>query len=118
MKILINDIDGLQKMLEVHKSGGYFDQSRVIWNEKVDGQFPEEHIDHIGGLSRSGNNLIFSQATYDAQQVAIQAAKDEEENKANLKQQAIESIRSSDINGVSTIAGIKPILKAIVDYLK
>lgn len=40
MKILVNNPQGQQELIEVGEGGGYFDESRVIWDERVDGIIP------------------------------------------------------------------------------
>lgn len=56
IKILVNAPSGLQELLEIDESGGYFDESRVLWDERDDGEPPEITL---GGMVRDGKLLVF-----------------------------------------------------------
>lgn len=58
-KLLVNAPTGAQEVIEVSEGGGYFDNSRVLWDERTDGPLPEITL---GGMVREGNALVFSQA--------------------------------------------------------
>lgn len=62
--LLVNTPVGTQSLLNVDDSGGYFDNSLVIWNTATDGPLPESIT--IGGMVRSGKALKFDQARMDA----------------------------------------------------
>lgn len=66
--LLVNTPSGLQEIVTVGKGGGYFDQSRVVWDESTDGPLP--YIT-LGGMVRSGNDLVFDQARKDEHDAAI-----------------------------------------------
>jgi len=57
-KLLINAPTGIQEIIEVGTGGGYFDPSRVLWDERVDGALP---VITIGGMKRVGNALSVDQ---------------------------------------------------------
>lgn len=59
MKLLVNAPSGRQEIIDVSQSGGYFDPSRVLWDERIDGPMPELSL---GGMVRSGNDLLVDQA--------------------------------------------------------
>lgn len=59
MKLLVNAPDGAQEVIEIGEGGGYFDQSRVIWDERVDGPLPAITE---GGMVRDGGQLVFDAA--------------------------------------------------------
>lgn len=61
-KLLVNAPSGAQQIIEVGEGGGYFDNSRVVWDERTDGPLPEITL---GGMVRSGGSLSFSQARMD-----------------------------------------------------
>lgn len=61
-KLLVNAPSGKQEIVEVSESGGYFDASRVLWDEREDGPLPDITI---GGMVRSGDSLTFDQARMD-----------------------------------------------------
>jgi hypothetical protein len=43
-KLLVNAPSGTQEVIEVGEGGGYFDQSRVLWDESQQGPIPQEMI--------------------------------------------------------------------------
>lgn len=69
MKLLVNAPTGRQELIEVGDGGGYFDPSRVVWDEREDGLLPEITL---GGMVRNGGGLEFRQVRMD-QHVAASA---------------------------------------------
>jgi hypothetical protein len=57
MKLLVNTPTGLQELIEVGQGGGYFDASRVLWDERIDGVLPSITV---GGMVRQGSQLVFN----------------------------------------------------------
>ena len=55
-RLLVNHPSGEQMLITVDASGNYFDQSRVLWDERVDGALPGNV--EIGKMQRIGGNLI------------------------------------------------------------
>lgn len=55
VKLLINLPSGEQILTEVDPTGGYFDQSSVLWDERFDGPMPEITL---GKMQRVGNDLV------------------------------------------------------------
>lgn len=39
--------DELRKVIEIDESGGYFDQSRILWDDSKDGPIPSDMIDPV-----------------------------------------------------------------------
>ena len=73
MKLLVNTPTGLQELIKIGEGGGYFDASRVIWDERVDGAIPDVTV---GGMVRQGDQLVFDSqmfADYEAKLAAIVA---------------------------------------------
>jgi len=54
-KLLVNQPSGEQSIIEIDSTGSYFDQARVVWDERVDGEMPTVII---GKMQISGNKLI------------------------------------------------------------
>lgn len=54
-KLLVNTPSGKQEIIEVSASGGYFDNSRVLWDERVDGELP---LVTLGKMQRVNNQLV------------------------------------------------------------
>lgn len=68
-RLLVNTPKGFQDLIYIEESGGYFDTSRVLWNEWLDGELPSSVI--VGGMKRVDNYLEFDQQLLDAHNVAI-----------------------------------------------
>lgn len=62
MKLLVNAPTGKQELIEIGEGGGYFDQSRILWDERADGSLP---VITLGGMVRNGAALVFDQARMD-----------------------------------------------------
>lgn len=54
-KLLVTNPDGLQEIVSVSATGGYYDQSRVLWDERTDGAIPENIT--LGKMQRVDNQL-------------------------------------------------------------
>ena len=67
-KLLVNTPSGEQQIIKVKETGGYFDDSCVIWDERKDGSLPNVTV---GGLLRVADNLVFDQARQDTHNTAI-----------------------------------------------
>ena len=55
IKLLINCPLGQQQIIKIDESGGYFDQSRVVWDERYNGDLPEDIT--LGKMVFDGGNL-------------------------------------------------------------
>lgn len=55
-KLLVNAPSGVQELIEIGEGGGYFDASRVLWDERTGGSLPSITV---GGMVRQGNQLVF-----------------------------------------------------------
>ena len=67
-KLLVNAPSGAQQVAEVAEGGGYFDNSRVLWDERSDGEIPSITL---GGMVRQGNSLVFDQTRMDQHTQAV-----------------------------------------------
>jgi len=56
-KLLIEDPNGGQKIINIQFSGKYYDQSKVLWDERKDGIFPTDKEEDAPYLSRNGDLL-------------------------------------------------------------
>lgn len=54
-KLLINLPSGEQILTDVDATGGYFDQTAVLWDERITGSMPEITL---GKMQRVGNELV------------------------------------------------------------
>lgn len=82
-KLLVNASTGEQQILEVGVGGNYFDTSRVLWDERVDGDMPAIQL---GGMKRVNDSLVFDAELLTAHNVA-KAVMDNEEFNAPIKAQ-------------------------------
>ncbi|HYD58978.1 MAG TPA: hypothetical protein VEC35_01390 [Noviherbaspirillum sp.] len=73
-KLLVNSPIGTQEVIEIGEGGGYFDQSRVLWDERKDGPLPEITL---GGMVRQGSSLVFSQIRMDEHNAALQPTQEQ-----------------------------------------
>ncbi len=53
-KLLINCPAGEQQIIQVGQGGNYYDQNRVIWDERTDGKIPDVTL---GKMVRNGKKL-------------------------------------------------------------
>lgn len=59
MRILVNAPSGEQQLIDLGPGGKYFDESRVLWDERKDGPLPEVTV---GGMVRDGDALRFDES--------------------------------------------------------
>ena len=113
MKLLVNTPSGTQGLIEVGEGGGYFDATRVIWDERKDGALPAITL---GGMVREGDALVLDPALLaQAQGDALATAKAAKNAQINLwraeanqtyfthqgKQIACDQLSRSDIDAVA-----------------
>ena len=80
-KLLVNSPTGLQEIIQIGEGGCYFDLTRVIWDERVDGALPPITPN---SMKRIGNELVVDSTMLDVELVRVQEQKVEEE-KARIK---------------------------------
>lgn len=99
-KLLIEFPDGNQIITEISETGGFFDQSKVLWDERTDGKLPEGV--ELGKMERRGNKLI-KLDNYKPEFVQLKQAKDQEKinEKLALLWAAADAHINSEINGVA-----------------
>lgn len=91
IKLLINDVTGEQKIEYVSQSGGYFDDSRVLWDERHDGAIPSGV--ELGKMTRIDKSLVKQNSYITEHQLWLddKNLKDAEENRVSLILQEIKS---------------------------
>jgi hypothetical protein len=52
IKLLVNSPRGNQEIVRIENTGGYFDLSRVLWDERTDGELPGDIT--LGKMERDG----------------------------------------------------------------
>lgn len=70
VKLLVNTPAGAQEVIEVTATGSYFDDDRVLWDERRDGPLPEITL---GGMVRVGDSLVFDESAARSRVVEKQA---------------------------------------------
>lgn len=70
-KLLVNHPSGEQMLITVDATGSYFDRSKVLWDELVDGELPENI--ELGKMQRIGGNLIKAETMLSAHAEAVAA---------------------------------------------
>ena len=98
-KLLIEYPDGNQTTVDVSESGSFFDQSRVLWDERTDGKLPEDI--ELGKMSRDGKKLK-KLDSFKPEFLSIKQAKETEEinNKIAALWTAADAYINAEINGV------------------
>lgn len=114
IKLLVLTPAGDQKVEEVSESGYYFDQSRVLWDERKDGPLDQSIIDSgLGGIVRVGKDLQIdptAKESYDTRKELEAQAKEAIE---------IEKIEIADrLKSVRTIKSLAEAETIILDILK
>lgn len=94
-KLLVDTPVGRQDLFEVGEGGGYFDPSRVIWDEREDGALPAITL---GGMVRSGGSLVFNQARMDQHTQAMQPPVPQEVTMRQARQALILAGKLDTIN--------------------
>ncbi len=102
-KIIINNPQDEQELVEIGTGGSYFDLSRVLWDDRKDGALPPIAEPNIGGLVRVGNALAVDAAKLAAYQArkaaeaAEKAAKEAEKAARRLRIKTnLEKIKDKD----------------------
>ena len=87
-KLLIVNTAGVQEVIEIGRGGAYFDLSKVLWDERIDGPLPELTIggmvrieavpavpetEFLPAVDAVPASLVFDQSVYDARVTAVQA---------------------------------------------
>lgn len=55
-KLIVNDPIGAQLLIEIDKTGQYFNQERVVWDERVNGRLPKDI--ELGKMVRQDKKLL------------------------------------------------------------
>lgn len=71
VKLLVNHPSGEQMLITVDETGGYFDPSAVLWDERIDGALPGNI--EVGKMQRIGGALVKAEAMLSAHAEAVAA---------------------------------------------
>lgn len=104
-KLLVNTPSGKQEVIEIGAGGGYFDDSRVVWDERKDGKLPDDI--QIGKMQRVNNTLVTSDEF-----IPEHIAATEQES---IKQQEIETVK--EIKEYKTVKELSEQVNALTKLL-
>ena len=105
-----------QKIVQIPK-GGAVKGCQVLWDERVDGEFPSNMLASVGGLDRVGNALVVNAgklATYQAAQTALQQSEAQKQMRIQQAKQLLGNLPA----GTFTAAEATQAIRAIVVILK
>lgn len=104
-KLLVNTPSGKQEVIEIGSGGGYFDDARVVWDERKDGKMPDDI--QIGKMKRINNTLVTSDEF-----IPEHIAATEQES---IKQQEIETVK--EIKEYKTVKELSEQVNALTKLL-
>lgn len=114
-QLLVNDPTGAQLLLEISQTGQYFDQSRVVWDTRIDGKLPKEI--ELGKMIRENKSLIKSDDYIPAHKNYLE--KIAQENQAETKRIEKEQSLKESISKDQLLSEIKDMdAEAIEDWFK
>lgn len=114
-QLLVNDPTGAQLLLEISQTGQYFDQSRVVWDTRIDGKLPKDM--ELGKMIRENKSLIKSDDYIPAHKNYLE--KIAQENQAETKRIEKEQSLKESISKDQLLSEIKDMdAKAIEDWFK
>lgn len=76
--LYVNYVDGKKRIVQVDETGGYYDPSQVLWDERSQGPMPQEYLDANAAVNAD-----------DAAERAVEVAQ-----AAALRQSAIDKLLS------------------------
>lgn len=116
--IICYEEDGRQHLFHIDRTGDYTGNGVVLWLEKVDGPFPENLKQYVGGLVRVGNEIQFDQAKYDAYLASKESARlSQIAFKANLRTRR-NRLRNFVDDSDPTAAEVKQAVKDLIFCFK
>ncbi len=77
-KLLVNGPLG-QELIDIHDGGGYFDPSRVLWDERSDGPMP---FITVGGMKLVNGELLYDSDLFSAHQQRVITTKKDNKRKS------------------------------------
>ena len=104
-KLLVNTPSGKQEVIEIGSGGGYFDDARVVWDERKDGKLPDDI--KIGKMQRVNNALV----TADEYMPEHVTATEQE----SIKHQEIETVK--EIKEYKTVKELSEQVNALTKLL-
>lgn len=115
-KVVINEVDGLQKILVLGLGGSYNIPERLVFDEAVDGLLPSNLETNVGGLVRQIDGKVVVDPVLLAQAQAQKQTKDQ----VKAKEESDKAVRLANFKKIATLntlPELKAILKDIIDHL-
>lgn len=113
-KIVVNSPRGIQEVIKVESTGGYFEKSRVVWDERADGPLDPELAKSIGGLVRENGALKVDDAMLATAQAAASASATQSTQRKARVAQAHAFLAGLDLSGTLTAGQIQNAIKSLV----
>ena len=103
IRLLVNAPSGEQQIVLVGEGGGYFDPTRVLWDERIDGPLPDDV--QVGGMVRLDGDLVFSQDRMDEHQ---QASRPEIPQTVTMRQARLALLAAGKLSAVDAAIASLP----------
>jgi len=109
-RLIVNTPSGKQEVIKIEESGGYFDKSRVVWDESID---PAIDLSAVGKIKR---NL---DGTFDLNDAVTKSAHDSAVSDEQAKQQIILDRKNiiKTARTASTLPELKAVVQSLVEHL-
>lgn len=117
-KLLIVNQKDEQELLVIDTGGGYFDLTKVLWDERLDGPFPQELLYKIGGLVRVDDKLEVDQKLLSSSRTSKILLAESKKKKEQQIKDALELIEGIHEDTVMTATDVKNVVKALVILAK
>jgi hypothetical protein len=125
-RLLVNSPTGEQTIVFVSESGSYFEVSRVLWDERIDGALPAITLGKMARVGELLNTLADYTADHAAWMATKQAADDEAARVETIEQSAkqdatvlsLKSMTSQQLDdwftaNITTLANARALLKIL-----
>lgn len=90
-KLLVINRDGItREIITIHESGGYYDSTKVLWDERTDGELPS--IARLQGTLRVNGRITYSSAQDNSYRVRENQRENSRAEKRSEKSDILERI--------------------------
>ena len=119
IKLLIDKHgDKPQHLVEVFESGGYNDKSKVLWDERVDGPFPDAMLGNVGGIVRNGKDLALDLTKLSEHQADKSDKEAKKQDRKAKLATAIQELDALDLSGPMTANEVQKAVKHLVRVVR
>jgi hypothetical protein len=117
-KLIVINPRNEQEIIDIHPSGGYYDSSKILFDERIEGELPQNLIDGLGGISKVKGQYQIDQAAA----LTFAQSKINKQNEIAAKRSkainALNDVLNTDETKVMSALEVQTALKAVVKYLK